>query len=128
MRDKLSWSLSGRKWVCSGSERRVSDRGVAGERETRKERRDERCEPQTYHAERTASGQDGGLVQGLGTLGVDGHQSVTTFVVGSELLLVVGHDHGLPLDAHHDVIPGLVHAGGRHRLHALGGRLHEKKG
>jgi hypothetical protein len=40
---------------------------------------------------------------------------VAGLVVGGELLLVVAHDHGAPLGAHHDLVLGLLEMLHAHR-------------
>mmetsp|Transcript_12974 Transcript_12974/g.37269 ORF Transcript_12974/g.37269 Transcript_12974/m.37269 type:complete len:202 (+) Transcript_12974:211-816(+) len=74
-----------------------------------------------HHAERLAPGNDGSLVDGLGTRRVQGDEGVASLVIGRQppSLHALGQGARRP---HKDLIPGLIQAIQRYPLEVLGCR------
>ena len=68
-------------------------------------------------AQRTAAGNDRYLMQRIGTGHRQPDQGMSGLVIGRKLFLILGHDHGPPFGAHHDLVLGLLELG--HRDQAL---------
>ena len=60
------------------------------------------------HAERAAARNDGRLVHRVGRLLMQGDERVPALVIGGQRLLLLGHDHGAALGAHHDLVLGVL--------------------
>ena len=58
------------------------------------------------HAQRAAARNDRRLVDRIGRRHVQTDDGVAAFMIGGQALLLVGHDHGAPLGAHHDLVLG----------------------
>ncbi|TSC55517.1 MAG: hypothetical protein Greene041639_574, partial [Parcubacteria group bacterium Greene0416_39] len=56
------------------------------------------------HAKGAAAGNDRHFVQRVGPLDRDGQDRVASFVVGGDLLILVGHHHGAALRTHVDLV------------------------
>src|SRR3546814_3004367 len=65
------------------------------------------------------------LVNGIGCRFMDRNDGVTGFVISRHLLLVLGHDHGLALGAHHDLVLGRLNLVHRDQALAPPGRSEE---
>ncbi len=61
-------------------------------------------------AQSTAARDDRDLVQGLMTRCIEHHDGMAALVIGGELLLVLGHDHGAAFRTHHDLVLGVLEA------------------
>ena len=60
------------------------------------------------HTQRTATRNDGGLVDRIGCRLVDRDDGMAGLMIGGHLLLIVGHDHGAALRSHHDLVLGIL--------------------
>src|ERR1700691_4168750 len=77
-------------------------------------------------AQRAAARDDGDLVQRFVAGDIEHDQGVAALVIGGQLLLVLGHDHGAALGAHHDLVLGLFELGHGDRALALA-RRHQRR-
>ena len=60
-----------------------------------------------HHAQRTTTRDDGGLVDRVRRIFMDGNNRMARLVIGGHLFLVLGHDHRAPLRPHHHLVLGI---------------------
>ena len=63
------------------------------------------------HTEGTTTRDDRRLVHRIGGRAVDRDNRMAALVIGGQLLLIIGHDHGFPLGTHHDLVLGILELG-----------------